>query len=86
MSKYESRLIRPWEEERDRLPNVVKMILAIIGIAVLFGILMNQCSIQEAYADGGSSIPYWNSDAQRREVQALESIAESLKKIERKMK
>lgn len=77
----EGRLILPWEEERERMPKVVKFVLFVFVVGAVLAMMMNQCSVPEAGAE-----TYWESDARRREVTALESIADSLKKIERKMK
>jgi len=81
MSGYDDRkLILPWEEDRNKMPGPYKMLLTLIGVAVLAGVLFNQCS-SPAEADG-----LWAGQAERRAVTALESIADSLRKIERKMK
>jgi hypothetical protein len=77
------RLVLPWNEDRRRLPWPYKAFMVLVGVAVFVGVLVSQCSVQEAGAES-----YWNGShiGTKRAVEALESIADSLKKIERKMK
>jgi len=60
----------------------LKVALTLFFVVALAGIVMNQCSIPTAEAQGTQ----YSGDAQRRAVVALESIAASLKSIDRKMK
>ena len=93
-----SRIELPGDRERHRLPGAYKALLLLIGVVLFVGVLFNQCSVPEANAKGCGTLSYpertlcermyWgrNDELRKREVKALESIAASLKKIERKMK
>lgn len=78
----EGRLILPWEEEQAKMPRAVKVILFVVIVGAVLAALMNQCSVPEAGAADRGSATYWPE----RQTKALESIADSLKKIERKLK
>lgn len=84
------RLLLPWEEERDKMPRPVKVILFVVILAAILGVMANTCSVREVEAQSYSGPQYRGGNEERilrrREVKALESIADSLKKIERKMK
>lgn len=76
------RLILPWEEKRNRMPKSVKIFLFVVAAIAFFAVLVNRCSVPDVQAGGWQDSIYWSE----RQSKALESIADSLKKIERKWK
>lgn len=76
------RLILPWEEKRRRMPPAARVVLFLIVLGGVLAMFANQCSVPEAHAQDPGSTTYWP----QRQALALESIAETLRKIERKMR
>jgi|GEM_PF-4012462 len=89
------KLVRPWEDEPRGFPFPLKVVWTILGVAMIVGILMNQCSVPDVQAQAcdrlgapEAMICQRDKDARqsalrRREVKALEKIARELANISR---
>jgi hypothetical protein len=65
------------------MPQPIKVVLFLFVLGALLAFLLVECNVPEA---GAYERPSESIQLERRSVKALESIAESLKKIERKLK
>ena len=70
-------------QQREPVPIYIKVVMFLLLVGLLLGVLMTECNIPEAGAYGQ---PSESIRLERRAVNALEDIADSLKKIERKLK
>lgn len=97
--KGERRLILPWEEEQQRMPKPVKAIFILLTVVVFVAFFVQECTVPEAHAQspcdrlGAPEAMHCrrmyeakDRSLRDREVKALESIAGSLRRIERELR